>query len=219
MSATAAIDWRTRDSLWGSSAAARTVTMDDGGGAQSLEIDERSVSEALDAIAVWGAATFGGSWIWTWNAAGVVEVASSVAVSAAWGSALQSRLGMPASHASGRGKTGSTRPPAFVVATAPLALGVRGVGRAPLSGDASGDGAVMPGIYATQAREVDVLAVVDAATWATIENEARQAQPVRVAHVYDPIGEAWLTGVLGAVEQDRAGPLLATVRFEFIADG
>ena len=65
MSATAAIDWRTRDSLWGSSAAARTVTMDDGGGAHSLEIDERSVSEALDAIAVWGAATFGGSWFWT----------------------------------------------------------------------------------------------------------------------------------------------------------
>jgi hypothetical protein len=215
---TAAIDWQTRDSLWGSSAASRTVTMDDGGGAQSLEIEERSVSEAWDAIVTWGIATFGGSWSWTWSASGVVTLTAGVAVSATWGSALQSRLGVPASHSSGTSLPASSRAPAFVVATAPLSLGVAGVARMDLDGDASGDGALLGGVFSTQAREIRCEAVVSADVWATIENEARQARPVRVAHVYDPIDAVWYTCGLGAVTQDHDGPGLARVVFEVLTD-
>jgi len=216
--ATAAIDWQTRDSLWGSSAAARTVTMDDGLGAQNLEIDERSVSEAWDAIAVWGTATFGGSWSWTWSAAGVVTLTAGAAVSATWGSALQTRLGVPSSHVSSTSLAASSRAPAFVVATSPLSLGVAGVARMELDGDASGDGAVLGGVFSTQAREIRCEAVVDADVWATIESEARQARPVRVAHVYDPIDAVWYTCGLGAVTQEHDGPGLARVVFEVLTD-
>ena len=210
----AAIDWRTRDSLWGSSAAARTVTMDDGGGAQTLEIDERSPREAFDAIATWGAATFGGSWSWTWSDAGVITLTAGVAVSATWGSALQDRLGVPASHSSSTTLAGSSRPPAFVVGTGGE-VGSREWLRDGHTGDASGDGAVLPAVLSTSSRTPTIAAVVSPTGHAEIEAELRQATPARVAHVYDTHGAEWTTHALGSVEYE-AEPLLTRVVFEVI---
>lgn len=214
----AVIDWRTRDTYWSGTTAQQQVTLDDGGGPQSLLIDERSVSEAFDAITAWGASTFGGSWSWTWSDEGVVTITAGVAVSATWGSVLQDRLGMPSSHSSGSSLAGSSRPPAFFTPGADGAIGVRGVARERVTGDAGGDGAVLSGSHGTQSRTMTVEATISTDDWAALEGEAREAAVVRVAHVYDPIDDVWYTCALGEIRIRDVDGVIAVAEWEVVTD-